>query len=61
MQTDGKSGPKSGVSAYRIFQQKVAATALAASNGIQYPNYSQPSRLSPSIVVSYPVRPGHRR
>jgi Tfp pilus assembly protein PilX len=37
-QMDGKSVPKSGVKAWRISQQKVAATALAASYGIQYPN-----------------------
>ena len=34
----GKSLPKTGVSAKRICQQKVAATAFAASNGIQYPD-----------------------
>jgi hypothetical protein len=33
-----KSTPNKGVSAYLIFQQKVAATAFAASNGIQYPD-----------------------
>jgi hypothetical protein len=35
MQRLGKSLPKRGVRAKRIFQQKVAATALAASYGIQ--------------------------
>lgn len=33
----GKSRPKTGVRTYRISQQKVAATAFAASNGTQYP------------------------
>jgi hypothetical protein len=35
MHRAGKSAPKTGVRAYRMFQQNVAATALAASNGIQ--------------------------
>lgn len=38
MQSDRNSTPNRGVKAYRIFQQNVAATAFAASKGIQYPS-----------------------
>jgi hypothetical protein len=37
-QLSGNSFPKTGVSTKRICQQKVAATAFAASNAIQYPD-----------------------